>query len=63
MLELINISKRYKDKRVLKDIYMKLNEERCVGILGVNGSGKTTLLSILAGVLKPNSGRAIYKKR
>ena len=55
MLELINISKRYKDKWVLKDIHMKLNEERCVGILGVNGSGKTTLLSILAGVLKPNS--------
>ena len=60
MLELINISKRYKDKWVLKDIHMKLNEERCVGILGVNGSGKTTLLSILAGVLKPNSGKVMY---
>ena len=31
MIELINISKRYKDKWVLNDIHMKLNEERCVG--------------------------------
>ena len=63
MIDLINISKRYRDKWVLKDIYMKLNEERCVGILGVNGSGKTTLLSILAGVLKPNSGKVMYEDK
>lgn len=63
MIELINISKRYKDKWVLNDIHMKLNEEGCVGILGVNGSGKTTLLSILAGVLKPNSGKVMYNDK
>ena len=61
MIELINISKRYRDKWVIKDVHIKVEEGRCVGILGVNGSGKTTLLSILAGVLKADSGSLVYE--
>ena len=59
MLELINISKRYKDKWALKDIHMKLNEERCVGILGVNGSGKTTLMKMIIGQVQPDAGEIL----
>lgn len=61
MIELINISKRYRDKWVLKDVHIKVEDGRCVGILGVNGSGKTTLLSILAGVLKADMGSLMHE--
>ncbi len=55
-MELKNIKKRYGKREVLKDISLKVNKGKCIGILGGNGSGKSTLLSILAGVQKPNGG-------
>lgn len=41
---------------------ISLNAERgeCIGIVGPNGCGKSTLLSVMAGVLKPLSGRLYY---
>ncbi len=55
-LEIRNVSKKYGRKTVLSNIDLCAESGECVGIIGVNGSGKSTLLSVLAGVLKPNSG-------
>lgn len=55
-VEINHIAKRYKGKQVLKDISLSAGGGTCIGILGVNGSGKSTLLSILAGVLRQDSG-------
>ena len=43
--------------RVLDAVTAKVERGGLVGILGPNGSGKTTLLRLLAGLLKPTSGR------
>ena len=51
-----HIAKKYKGKQVLRDVSLEAQGGSCIGILGVNGSGKSTLLSILAGVLKADSG-------
>ena len=59
-IEIKNISKRYKGKSVLKDISFSASGGKCIGILGSNGCGKSTLLSILAGVLKKDSGSFLY---
>lgn len=55
-ISIAHISKRYKQKKVLKDICLEAAGGQCIGILGANGSGKSTLLSILAGVLRRDGG-------
>lgn len=45
-----------KGKQILKDLSLTCDGGKCIGILGGNGSGKSTLFSILAGILKPDSG-------
>ena len=42
---------------VLTDVTFEVRRGRVVGLLGPNGSGKTTLLRLLAGILRPGSGR------
>ena len=58
MLELKNICWTAPDGReVLKDISLKISDDRLVAITGPNGSGKTTLARILMGIEAPASGR------
>ncbi len=55
-LVISHVKKDFKNKPVLQDIELSARKGECIGILGGNGCGKTTLLSILAGVLKADSG-------
>ncbi len=56
ILQVRNISKSYGKHEVLKQVSFSACPGGFVGIIGANGSGKSTLLSILAGILKPDSG-------
>lgn len=56
ILEIENLTKRYKTKNVLYDISLNIDSGKIIGLLGPNGSGKTTLLKILAGLLTKTSG-------
>lgn len=55
-LSLKNISKKYKDKEILKNISFDIKEGELVCILGPSGCGKTTLLNIIGGFLSDFSG-------
>lgn len=48
---------RYGATTVLRDVSLALEAGQLVGVRGANGVGKTTLLRVLAGVLRPQSGR------
>ena len=60
MLELQNISYLVDDdnKEILRDINLAF-DEKFVAITGPNGSGKSTLAKIIAGILKPTSGKIL----
>lgn len=55
-LSLKNISKKYKDKEILKNISFDIKEGELVCILGPSGCGKTTLLNIIGGFVSDYSG-------
>ncbi len=59
MLQLKNISYTADGNEILKDVSLEINE-RFVAITGPNGSGKSTLAKIIAGIVKPDSGRIIF---
>ncbi len=44
----------------LRGISFEIREKEFVCVLGPSGCGKTTLLKIVAGLLKPTSGKVVY---
>lgn len=59
MLELKNISKKFKDKAILSNFNLKVEENKILAIVGPSGGGKTTLLRMLAGLESIDSGEII----
>ena len=60
MLELKNITYRVEDERGEKTILDNVNltlDERFVAFTGPNGGGKSTLAKVIAGIIKPTSGK------
>jgi len=57
-LELKNVSKSFGGTCVLKDINLSIEKGEFVAIVGFSGAGKTTLISLIAGLLRPDSGTA-----
>lgn len=58
MLELVNISKSFKDFKI-RDVSFKVNKGDYYTLLGVSGAGKSLLLELIAGLEKQDSGNII----
>src|SRR5712691_372842 len=56
MSEVDRLAKRYGEVLALRDLSVRVDEGRCLVLLGRNGAGKTTALRCMAGVLVPTSG-------
>src|SRR5207244_7497679 len=52
------LAKRYRHQVALHGIDLEVPPEVVFGYLGPNGAGKTTTIRLLAGLLRPTSGRA-----
>ncbi len=57
-----DIGLSYEDNRIFQDMNLTVRSESRIGLLGPNGAGKTTLIKLLAGILKPDSGKRIEGK-
>lgn len=56
MLEVIDLSKRFKQNLAVKDVNMYLEKGEIVGLLGPNGAGKSTTISMISSLSAPTSG-------
>lgn len=59
MIEIKNISYKYDEKYILRNISLKIYEGDFLAIIGHNGSGKTTLIKHMNGLLLPTQGDVI----
>ncbi len=50
------IGKSFKDKRVVRNVSLRLQRGEAVGLLGPNGAGKTTTFHIMSGLLPADEG-------
>jgi len=51
-----NLIKKYRQRTVVKDVSVYVNQGEIVGLLGPNGAGKTTTFYMIVGLIKPLSG-------
>ena len=63
MLEVRNIKKHYGSLTAVDGISFKIGTGETLGLLGPNGAGKTTTVSMIAGLLRPDSGEVLLDGR
>lgn len=61
LLQAEQISKRYGEETILRQVSLELDTAQAVAITGPSGSGKSTLLSILGLFLQPSQGHLFYQ--
>ncbi len=62
LLQANNLSHKF-DYELFKDINLSLYKKESIAIIGTSGSGKSTLLNILSSLLKPSSGKVVFKSK
>lgn len=59
MIKLIGLTKLYRGLRAVDNLHLEVKKGVLFGFLGPNGAGKTTTIKMMAGILKPTSGKII----
>lgn len=63
LVALDNAEAGYEEQPVLKNLDLRINMDDRIALVGANGNGKTTLIKLLAGQLKPLSGRLVKSSK
>jgi branched-chain amino acid transport system ATP-binding protein len=61
VLEVTSLSKSFDGFKAVKDASLSVKDGEIVAVIGPNGAGKTTLFNLITGVIKPDSGKVIFK--
>jgi len=59
VIETTNLTKHYRDKVVVNELNLKVDQGEIFGFLGPNGAGKTTTILMLLGLSEPTQGHAL----
>ncbi len=58
-----HLIKKYKQRTVVDDVSVQLEQGQIVGLLGPNGAGKTTTFYMIVGLIKPFSGKVFLEDK
>src|ERR1700679_629632 len=61
VLQARDLVKQYPRVRAVDGISFEVQEGSCFGLLGPSGAGKSTTIEMLEGLLKPTSGRILFR--
>lgn len=57
VIRLENVTKKYEDTLIFRDIYFRIGKGERVGLIGRNGAGKSTVFKLILGREEPTSGK------
>ena len=63
IIEILNLSKNFDNKNILKKINLKITKGESLVIIGKSGSGKSLLMKCLLGILTPTQGEILIKNK
>ena len=63
LFEVDLLTKRFGGLTAVNEMTFGIDKGEIVAVFGPNGSGKTTLLNLIAGLIRPTSGRLMWKGR
>src|SRR6516162_3355883 len=61
MLEVEGLTKSFGELKAVNCVSFRANYGEILGLLGPNGAGKTTTVSLIAGLLRPDSGEVLIE--
>ncbi len=56
MIQLNDVNKTFRDKQILRQVSLTVEEGETLVLIGGSGSGKSTLLRLMIGLIRPDSG-------
>lgn len=59
ILQVKNVSKKYKNEVALEDVSFNLTSGKVVGLVGPNGAGKSTIMKIICGLISNYTGQVL----
>jgi len=62
-IKIKNVSYKIKNKQILKNVSLIIEQGKMCAILGPNGSGKSTLIKVISGDIKPENGLIFFNKK
>ena len=61
LLRVDRVTMRFGGVVAVEDVSLDVHDGELLGFIGPNGAGKTTLMRIVTGVLRPQSGRVVFR--
>lgn len=61
LLELKKLTKNFGGLAAVSQLELSVERGEIVGLIGPNGAGKTTVFNMISGLLRPTSGKVLFK--
>lgn len=61
LLQTVDLKRYFGDTRAVDNVNLSIEEGEFVSLVGPNGAGKTSLINVISAMLRPDSGKILFK--